>query len=138
MKTLTPEENSALLAAAWQGAKNAYNPYSHFAVGAAALGEDGNIYIGCNVENISFGLTNCAERTAIFSMVAAGCKKFVALAVVSPGDDMPFPCGACRQVMAELAQGGSTPVIVANKNGSEQHTVASLLPQAFTSFEANG
>ncbi|MDL2215755.1 cytidine deaminase [Ruminococcaceae bacterium OttesenSCG-928-N02] len=135
---LTDEQIQALLSAAWQGAANAYSPYSHFAVGAAVWGADGKIYTGCNVENISFGLTNCAERTAIFSMVAAGCKKFTAIAIVANSDGITAPCGACRQVMVELAAGAGTPVYLANKTEQQTHKVGALMPIAFSEFEANG
>lgn len=92
-------------------AKESYSPYSQFPVGAALLMEDGEIVTGCNVENRSFGLTNCAERTAVFSAVARGYKTFRAVAIAAPAADYPVgPCGACRQVLTEFAP-SDTPVI---------------------------
>ena len=98
-------------------AESAYAPYSKFRVGAALWSEDGRIFTGCNVENRSFGLTICAERTAVFKAVSEGAKRFLALAVSTPDSEKPVgPCGACRQVLSEFmppqAQvrfGGSSP-----------------------------
>ena len=82
---------------AMEAAKNAYAPYSHFRVGAALLLDDGSVVTGVNVENRSYGLTNCAERTAIFRAIAMGKKKFTAIAIATPDADYPVgPCGACR------------------------------------------
>lgn len=91
-----------LLDHAWKVREFAYAPYSNFKVGAAVLSESGAIYTGCNVENISFGLTMCAERAAIFSAIAAGERKFVAVGIVSLTATAIVPCGACRQVLAEF------------------------------------
>jgi cytidine deaminase len=95
--------------AAWNAAKNAYAPYSHFRVGAALVcdsdcaGEDGEIVTGVNVENRSFGLTSCAERNALFAAVGQGKRRFAAVAIASPDSDTPTPpCGACRQVLSEF------------------------------------
>ncbi len=81
----------------------AYAPYSKFNVGAALVTEDGTVFTGCNVENASYGATNCAERTAIFKMVEAGYRSFERIAVVSVKDDITYPCGICRQVISEFA-----------------------------------
>lgn len=140
MCTLKQEQIDALIAAAFEGQKNAYAPYSHFKVGAAVLGEDGVIYNGCNIENASYGLTNCAERTAIFKMVSTGCKKFLGIAVVAGEQPGPSgPCGACRQVISEFAADvNTTPVISAGKNGKTIiEPVISLYPRPFMKFEAN-
>ncbi len=112
----------------------AYVPYSQFRVGAALATRDGKIYHGCNVENASYGLTNCAERTAIFSAIADGQKPgdFVALAVVGATAGPIAPCGACRQVILELG-GAGLQVILANMDDAvELTTPERLLPGAFS------
>jgi cytidine deaminase len=111
----------------------AYAPYSQFLVGAAVLTRDGRIFRGCNVENASFGLCNCAERTALFGAVAAGCKPsdFVALAVIGDTEGPIAPCGACRQVMIELGTPGMQVVLTNLKNDVEITTAGALLPGAF-------
>lgn len=109
---------------------NAYVPYSGFKVGAVVQTADGRIFSGCNVENISYGLTNCAERTAIFSAVAAGAQKLTSLLVVADSQRPVAPCGACRQVMAEF---GITTVHLANMNGDlKTVSMQELLPYAFS------
>lgn len=112
--------------------KKAYVPYSKFQVGAALLTEDGQVYHGCNIENSSYGLTNCAERTAIFKAISEGVTKFKALAVVADTDRPCPPCGACRQVISEFCS-ADMPVYLTNLNGDiQQTTVGELLPGAFT------
>ena len=91
-----------LIDAAGRARSHAYAPYSKFAVGAALLGKSGKIFTGCNVENVSLGLTICAERNAVAAAIAAGEKEFVAIAVVTDFHEPVFPCGACRQVLAEF------------------------------------
>lgn len=111
----------------------AYAPYSRFQVGAALQTTDGRIFSGCNVENAAYGLCNCAERTALFSAIAAGCKPgdFSALAVVADTPAPVTPCGACRQVLAELCA-SDMPVLLANATGAtRQTTVEALLPDGF-------
>ena len=95
--------------------EKSYSPYSHFSVGAALLCEGGTIYEGCNIENASFGLTNCAERTAIFKAVSEGRTKFKALAVVADTEGPCAPCGACRQVISEFE---IPQIILANLKGN--------------------
>jgi cytidine deaminase len=121
--------DKALLEAAAEAARNAYAPYSHFRVGAALLCEDGTVVTGCNVENRSFGLTNCAERTAVFTARARGIGKFAGLAVVCLDADYPVsPCGACRQVLSEFVD-PDFPVIFADRNlNSVAVTMKDLLP----------
>ena len=117
--------------AALETMKNAYTPYSNFRVGACVLGNDGNHYAGCNVENVSYGLTICAERNAISTMIAAGDKKIKAMVIVANCDKIIAPCGACRQVMGELAD-PDTKVYMFNRAGDcKIRTVAELLPDAF-------
>lgn len=121
----------SLLAAARSARERAYAPYSHFQVGAAVLTKDGRQFQGCNVENAAYGLCNCAERTALFSAIAAGCKDFAAIAVIADCTGPVSPCGACRQVMAELCD-ENMPVLLTNLHGELQHTtVATLLPGSF-------
>lgn len=112
---------------------NAYAPYSNFKVGAAVLCDDSSIQYGCNVENSAYGPTNCAERTALFSAIAAGYppKSFKAIAVVADTDGPIAPCGVCRQVLLELCE-ATMPVILANVAGDfEMTTVEALLPGPF-------
>jgi cytidine deaminase len=123
-------EDKALVEAARAARERAYVPYSGFPVGAALVTEDGQLYTGCNIENASYGLSNCAERTAIFKAVSEGHRRFVAIAVVADTDGPVSPCGACRQVMSEF--GPDARVILANLNGDVQlTTVRELLPGAF-------
>jgi cytidine deaminase len=121
---------AALLAEARQARTRAYAPYSRFFVGAAVLCEDGTVFIGCNVENASYGLSMCAERVAIGLAVAAGHQRFTAVAVVGTGPGPTPPCGACRQVIAEFAP--DCPVYCAGDSGEALHTsMATLLPHQF-------
>lgn len=104
-----------LIERAKEARERAYVPYSNFKVGAAVLTESGEIYTGCNVENSSYGLSNCAERTAIFKAVSEGHKDFKAIAIVADTERACPPCGACRQVILEF--GKDIEVIMANLNG---------------------
>ncbi|QYF94311.1 cytidine deaminase [Massilia sp. PAMC28688] len=117
----------------------AYVPYSKFQVGAALECKDGRIFRGCNVENASYGLCNCAERTAFFSAIAHGYKPgdFSALAVIGATDGPIAPCGACRQVIVELG-GDDLPVVLTNLQGDIlETTAAGQLPNAFNSRDLN-
>ena len=111
----------------------AYTPYSNFQVGAALECNDGRVFRGCNIENASYGLCNCAERTAFFSAIAHGYKPgdFAALAVIGATEGPIAPCGACRQVILELG-GDDLPVVLTNLNGDIlETTAAGQLPNAF-------
>ena len=109
-------------------AGRAYAPYSKFLVGAVLVGRDGGIFAGCNVENISFGLTICAERNAVFAAVAAGCRDFEKIVIVADTEVPASPCGACRQVLAEFNP--DLKVVLANFRGkSETFHLAQLLPR---------
>lgn len=109
----------------------AYAPYSKFKVGAAVLAEDGKIYAGCNVENVSYPCGTCAEAGAIAAMVAAGARQIVAMAVVADGENLISPCGACLQRIAEFAT-PDTVVYLADLHGIKQsHKIFDLLPVAF-------
>ena len=119
-----------LIEAAREAMDHAHAPYSGYKVGAALLCADGTVFTGCNVENASYGLTNCAERTAIFSAVAAGRTKFSAIAIAAGTDPAPFPCGACRQVLAEFCP-PDFPVHIAHADGYETVSLGELLPHRF-------
>lgn len=119
----------ALYRAALRAAEKSYSPYSHFPVGAALLLSDGTVVTGANIENRSFGLTNCAERTAVFTAIAAGHTTFKALAIATPRSDYPVgPCGACRQVLTEFAP-PETPVFFgSNEDELVSTTLGALYP----------
>lgn len=125
-----------LIECAIEARKQSYSPYSNFAVGAALLCEDGTIFKGCNIENASYGLTNCAERTAIFKAISEGYRKFKALAVVADTEGPCAPCGACRQVMAEF----KIPLIImGNLMGNIKIvTIEELLPFSFSECDVTG
>lgn len=125
---MTPEE---LVDVARAARTRAYCPYSEYPVGAAIEGAEGRVYSGCNVENVSSGLSICAERAAAFAAVAGGDRKWRALAVVTVDGSMP--CGACRQVIAEFAE-PEMPIYVATPDGAyETVTVGELFPRPFES-----
>ena len=110
--------------------KNAFAPYSKFHVGAALLTSGGKIYTGCNVESSSYGLTMCAERTAVFKAYSEGERSFTAIAIAADTSDFCPPCGACRQVLSDLC--GDIDVILVNSSGETAlHKLSSLLPLAF-------
>lgn len=124
-----------LIKAAQEAAENAYVPYSRFRVGAALLTKDGQIFQGCNIENASFGLTNCAERTAIFKAVSEGYRDFECLAVYGDTQNSISPCGACRQVMVEFLKSDSKVILIAEDNSTVEMTVGELLPYSFTDLQ---
>src|SRR5471032_2055516 len=118
-----------LVAAARKVRENAYAPYSRFQVGAALVTKTGKVFCGCNVENLSFGLTVCAERAAVFAAIAAGEKEFEAIAVVADSVQPVTPCGACRQVLAEFSS--DLKICSENLQGDRfESTIGELLPRA--------
>lgn len=123
----------ALVAAAWKARENAHAPYSGFPVGAALLRTDGGIVAGCNVENAAYPSSLCAERTAICAAAAQGMKPggMAALVVATEASTLTPPCGACRQVLAEFAD--DLPILLVNRHHRTLHSLADLLPHAFTS-----
>ncbi|HHX73460.1 MAG TPA: cytidine deaminase [Firmicutes bacterium] len=127
------EDFTRLLEAAAAVRRHAYAPYSRFPVGAALQTADGMIFTGCNIENVSFGLTVCAERVACFAAVAAGQKEPVALALVADTPEPPVPCGACRQVLHEFSP--AMWIVCAGLNGQKRiFRLSELLPEAFSEF----
>lgn len=130
---------SNLEEAAKQVSRNAYAPYSSFRVGASLLAEDGEIYVGCNVENGSYGLTNCAERTALFTAVADGRGRgdFAALMLYIPGETCHSPCGACRQVLREFLAPEALIYSTCDTGEVVAWTMDELLPDSFEIPEAD-
>ncbi len=126
-----------LIDLAKNAAHNSYSPYSKFKVGAALLCSDGTVYTGCNVENISFGATNCAERTAVFKAVSEGKREFSKIAVTGSGDgsfsEFTYPCGVCRQVLSEFCKGNFSVVL---SNGKEIKSIpfSEFMPFPFDDF----
>ncbi len=123
-----------LLEKAYEAMQYSYSPYSGFKVGAALLTKDGKIYTGCNIENSAYSPTNCAERTAFFKAVSEGVRDFKAIAIVGGKNgeitDYCYPCGVCRQVMAEFCD-GDFEIITASPEGIKSYTLKDLLPEAF-------
>ena len=112
--------------------ENAYVPYSHFPIGAVLVTDEGKIYTGVNIENASFGLTNCGERTAIFKAVSEGERSFKELIIYGQTENPVSPCGACRQVMAEFFEPDLPVTLVAKDKSTVVMTVKELLPYSFT------
>ena len=129
------EKYADLIAAAKEAYENAYAPYSKFHVGAALKLKDGNIINGANVENASFGLTNCAERSALFTAFTKGYRRddIEAIVVVANTDRPISPCGACRQVISELMPKHAQVILLSNKDEVKTYTVEELLPYSFAS-----
>lgn len=129
---LSQSQIDRLIEAAREARRHAYAPYSRFEVGAAVLGGNDEIYIGCNVENASFGLTICAERVAVANAIAHGCRDFRALAMVAEVDNgPPAPCGACRQVLAEFSP-ALTIICVSHGGPPRLLLLDDLLPNRFS------
>lgn len=130
------EMSEKLIRLALDARKNAYVPYSHYAVGAALLTEDGEVFCGCNVENASYGAANCAERTAIFKAVSAGKRKIRAIAIAGGMEgeepvDYAYPCGICRQVMREFAAENFQIIVAKSPEDYREYTLKELLPFGF-------
>ncbi|MDD6051518.1 MAG: cytidine deaminase [Clostridiales bacterium] len=120
--------DETLLSLAREAMKRSYSPYSKYPVGAALLCADGRIFQGCNIENAAFGLTNCAERTAMFKAISEGATEFTAIAIAAKGS-APWPCGACRQVLNEFAPG--IRVLITWDGGQDEMRLDDLLPHGF-------
>lgn len=120
-----------LLKNAKEVSQNAYSKYSNFSVGACVLAESGETYVGCNIENASYGLTICAERNAIASAIANGEQTILAVAIYSPNMENCVPCGACRQVMIEFQGDKEIEVITQVKDGFKVYKFNTLLPDVF-------
>ena len=121
--------NDELISKAYEAMKNSYAPYSKFNVGAVALcGE--KIYIGCNIENASFGATICAERCAIFKAVSDGCTKIDKIVIVCSTHDFVYPCGICRQVMTEFMDENGI-IVVTNDKEIREYKLSDLMPESF-------
>lgn len=125
-----------LVEAALDARKTAYVPYSHYAVGAALLTREGEIYTGCNVENASYGATNCAERTAFFKAVSEGKRNFLAIAIAGgmAGEapaEYAYPCGICRQVIKEFAGNDFRIIVAKSPTDYQDYSLEELLPHGF-------
>ncbi len=122
--------NQELIKIANEAKEMAYSPFSNFKVGAALLGKSGKVYTGCNVENSTYGATNCAERTAIFKAISEGEREYTKIAIMSSSGDFTSPCGICRQVIFEFMEDGE--IILGNDAGEEKvYTVREMLPEGF-------
>lgn len=136
-RILAKEKAEELIAAAARAREKAYAPYSHFHVGAAVMMSSGHIFTGCNIENVSYGLSICAERAAIAGAVASGEREIVALAVVT--ESQAYPCGACLQFIQEFAGEMPPILLIADLAGDIQtKTLSDCLPCAFTNIAAPG
>ena len=124
-----------LIDLAIETSKRAYVPYSHFPIGAVLVAKNGQIFTGVNIENASFGLTNCGERTAIFKAVSEGVTDFEELIVYGETEQPVSPCGACRQVMAEFFSKDLKVTLVAKDKSTVVMTVRELLPYSFTNLD---
>ena len=138
MKPLAQAEIDRLLDLAQEARDHAYAPYSHYSVGAALLTAEGQVYQGCNIENAGFTPTVCAERTAFFKAIYDGHRAFRAVAVIATGEEMGFPCGVCRQVMAEFCDRDFI-IVTANRDRSKVDVsiFEQLLPHSFGPKDLN-
>ena len=135
---ISNEDKEKLVTESLHMTKRSYAPYSHFHVGAALLADDGTIYGGCNVENASYGATNCAERTAVFKAVSEGHTHFRGIAIAGgPGGNISTacpPCGICRQVLAEFCD-PDMPVLLVKADGYDEYEFRDVLPLVFDNLE---
>jgi len=123
-------DNETLVSYAKKAMGNAYSPYSKFSVGAALLTTEGEVFTGCNVENSSFSVTLCAERCAVVKAVSEGYTSFSKLAVVSSSGKFTFPCGSCRQVLAEFMEEGNI-IVSDDEKGIREYRLSDLIPHTF-------
>lgn len=137
MKAVYKMDDKELIKTAMEYRERAYCVYSKFKVGAAVLFESGKVYGGCNIENASFGATNCAERTAIFKGISEGENKIAAIAVVGSLTDYTAPCGICRQVIAEFGTKDTKIITAKNENEYIVNTLEEVLPASFTKEDMN-
>lgn len=128
-------ETTDLVALAQQASENAYVPYSQFPIGAAVVTKSGEVFQGCNIENISFGLSNCGERTAIFKAVSEGYRDLKEIAIYGETKEPISPCGACRQVMVEFFQPEAKVTLISKSGQTVVTTVGDLLPYSFTDLD---
>jgi cytidine deaminase len=126
-----------LVSTALKAREKAYVPYSNFKVGAAIMTEDDTVYGGCNIENASYGATNCAERTAIFKAISEGHKIIKAIAIVGDTNTYTFPCGICRQVIAEFSEGNIPIILAKDEENFIVKTLEEVFPGAFTKKDLN-
>lgn len=136
MENIKDIDAAALVQAALDARRNAYVPYSHYAVGAALLTEEGEIFPGCNVENASYGATNCAERTAFFRAVSQGKRKFRAIAIAGGMEgeklvEYAYPCGICRQVMREFCKDDFIIIVAKSVEDFQEYRLEEILPFGF-------
>ena len=125
------EQFEKMLKKAKAACNRAYAPYSDYYVGAAVMGASGKIYAGCNIENAAYGSTMCAERVAIFKAISEGDNGIRAIVICSEGEEFPYPCGACLQVMSEFNEEGSMVIALENGGEIEAHALKELLPMPF-------
>ena len=129
---MDPKTAQELVNQAIEAREKAYAPYSKFKVGAAILTKNGTVFLGCNIENASYGATICAERTAVANMVSSGHTDPVAIAICYNEEEFAVPCGICRQVLSEFSPKGDLIILMAKTDGSYQKTTLStLLPASF-------
>ena len=118
-----------LIEKAKEASRKAYAPYSNYKVGAVLLTKSGKVYTGCNIENSSYGLTNCAERTAVFKAVSEGDMEFEEMVIYADSPNLPTPCGACRQVLSEF--GAELKITIISNKEQMETSISELLPLGF-------